>query len=261
MIIGRLGLVGFFGILIPGIYLAATLFTALVSLLAVLGIPVQKSILDPLSTNTALITSSGLLVSYLLGVLMRVIGVHNVDSLSTWYHYQRGKPNSANNSWASEKFPYKESMKVTFDRLGMRGIPLFLEKLNPNYADADNTLFFNYCKLLLEGNCPEVAKLAAQAEAMVRFLSGSALALLISAFVWFLSAVFYLFVAPLYALVSFVCASASILFLWPILARFKLQRRREVQIVWTSIHLLLHGGLQNARNIPPEDLPAAFDPK
>ena len=39
-----------------------------------------------------------------------------------------------------------------------------------------------------------------------------------------------------------------------ILARFKYQRRREVEILWTSMYLLVKGGIPNSLGIEPSEL-------
>lgn len=259
MILSRLGIVGFFGLLIPGSYLLGSVLLALF----VLGLGIPSFHLPGLATfvqkQSILFSATFLLLSYLLGVLMRLLGPNRLDKISTWYFRNlRRNPVSKKNLWKYEKFPYRWSISTALRRAGLAHIHIFLKKHNPLYARSDNTPFFNYCKLVLEGNTSDMTRITTQAESMVRFLSGTTFALLVSFALWSILGIALAVMGSKYALVSFVAGILSLLLAWPIVGRFKFQRRREVFLVWYSTYLVLTGGVPNSGKLDPENLQKAI---
>lgn len=257
----RLGIVTFFGILVPGTYLAATVVLSLSSVFELLGYNGHAETYNFLHENIALSASAFFFVSYLFGVVLRLFAPHNVDKLARLYlvHIRRNK-----DDWVKDIFPYKNSLAVRFEKDGMHKMSSFMECLNDRHGVPDNTVFFNYCKLFVDANDEALSKQVHQAEALMRFLSGTALALLGAIIAFFvLSFVAFLIDSThTYSVIYLSLAIVSMLILCFILERFKHQRRREVIIVWSALHLILNGAVPGAvlknKNVLIE---AAFFPK
>ena len=112
-----------------------------------------------------------LFVAYLLGVLVRLSAPQCVDKLSTLYlvRFRRNKM-----EWAKDKFPYEENTSLPVsEKDGMGKVPGIMSKLNIAYGQAGNTPSFNYCKWFIGANDPALSRQVQEAEALVRFLSGT----------------------------------------------------------------------------------------
>lgn len=255
MIFSQLGIVAFFGLLVPGAYLLASMLLVA----TVLAIEFELVNLDHLryAMEQSLLLSSTafLLISYLLGVLMRLVGPNTVDRLSTWYfRYIVRAPDDEENCWMYEEFPYPISTKKMFEKKGLEYIGSFFMNKDERFFRERNSDFFNYCKMILEGNNVNISRITTQAESMVRFLAGTSIAFLISSFVWAIVSIALAFFALTLSLYCAIAATVSVLPLWPIVARFKFQRLREVALVWSGTYLVLTGGVPNTGEKSPEDL-------
>ena len=62
----------------------------------------------------------------------------------------------------------------------MGQIPQLMARLNPAYGKTRNTPFFNFCKWFIDANDAALSRQVQEAEALVRFLSGTTLVLLIA---------------------------------------------------------------------------------
>ncbi|MEO1260532.1 MAG: hypothetical protein AAFZ15_17175 [Bacteroidota bacterium] len=233
----RLGIVTFFGIFIPGSYLAGTLVLGLACFLAIFGIDNSHGLIIAYAKgSSALFTAIFIFISYLLGVVIRLYAPDSVDSLSTFYLTKIRKRKEL---WVKEPFPYTKSMQSRFEKSGMGEVIVFLKKLNKEFS---NKSYFNYCKLLIIAKSPALSRQVQQAEALVRFLSGT---------IWVLRYI-GIWVAPI-GLITFILKGnhklavfyagflfVSLIVLLLILERFKYQRRKEVQTVWSSIYLIFN---------------------
>ena len=240
----RLGIITFFGILVPGTYLAATVVLIVSSAFQLFGYNGYAVTYNVLHENIAVSASAFFFVSYLFGVVLRLFAPHIVDKLSGWYlvHVRRKK-----DDWVSDIFPYKKSLAVRFEKDGMHKISDFMERLNDRYGVPNNTVFFNYCKWFVDANDEALSKQIHQTEALMRFLSGTTLALLIAIIAFIvLSIAFLIDGTHMYSALHLSLAIASMLILCLILERFKHQRRREVIMVWSALHLILNGGVPGA---------------
>jgi putative Mn2+ efflux pump MntP len=192
------------------------------------------------SKNIALSGAIFLFVAYLLGVLVRLFAPRYVDSLSKGYllHIRRNK-----NTWVTDRFPYATSLKTRLEKDGMGDVLTMMNRLNPSFKEDNNTVFFNYCKLFIDANEPALSKQAQEAEALVRFLSGTTLALLIALAISIgLVVAFTIKHMLLYASLYSALLVSIIIGLLLILERFKYQRRREVILVWSCVYMIIKKG-------------------
>jgi hypothetical protein len=240
MISDRLGVITFFGILVPGAYLAGVLVMTVASSIELCGLGGHERIVKVLSQETALFGGVFLFVAYLLGVLVRLFAPEYVDLFSRLYlvHVRRSKK-----EFVRDVFPYERTITARLKNDGMGRIPELMYRLNPAYAHTGNTPFFNYCKLFIHANDAALSRQVEEAEALVRFLSGTTLVLLIA----FPLALFFIFAFAVQraGLISALYAgllATDVISLVLILERFKYQRRREVIMVWGCVYLILSGG-------------------
>jgi hypothetical protein len=252
----RLGVIVFFGILVPGAYLTASLLLAFACVLELTGIHGHSEIFSFFSRNLALSASGFLFLSYLLGMVVRLFAPNAVDKLSTYYliftRFRSRKEEK--NDWIYDVFPYQNSIARHMEKQGLSKVTTFIESLNREYGRLRNTTFFGYCKLIIEANNEAIARNIQQAEAMVRFLSGACLALIVSALLDLFFSVSFWFRDQVLFEIYLGITLVSLLTLAGILGRFKHQRRREVLLVWEGIYLLLKGGIPNNLNISPNEL-------
>jgi len=248
----KLGVIAFFGILVPGAYLTVFLILAFACLLELNGIPGHLEIFSFMSKHSLLASTAFFFISYLFGVVMRLFAPGFVDKVSTLYlKYIRHKKDE----WTGDTFPYQETNERHMKNMGMAVIPAFIKSLNKRYGAHDNTTFFNYCRLFIEANNESLAKRTQQNEALVRFLSGTSLVLMISCMLGLCSSLIFLvkfrfIFFQLYVALTLV----SLIILAGILERCKHQRRREVVDIWNSMYLLLKGGVSNTLGISPDEL-------
>jgi len=248
----RLGVIIFFGMIVPGAFLTASILLAFACLFEATGIRGHAEIFSFIGKNLVLSTTAFFFLSYLLGVVLRLFAPNLIDNASTVYLKIILRKNDL---WVSEPFPYKKSLASHMEKQGMAKITAFIEGLNGEYGNPGNATFFGYCKLLIEANSENLAKHIQQSEALVRFLSGISLALIVSTVLGVtFSLIFWYqhktpFLLP-YAGLTIV----SLMTLGGILARFKYQRRREVMLLWNSMYLLLKGGIPNTLGISPSEL-------
>ncbi len=236
----RFGVIAFFGILVPGSYLTGIFVFAIASILELAGLNGHCNVGAFVTQNIVFSSSVFFFISYLIGILIRLFAPHYVDNLSTFYLFNIRRDKKA---WGKEVFPYKERVVSGLKKYGMAKIPEFMERLNPSYGDNDNTPFLNYCKWFIDANDPALSREVQEAEALVRFLSGTTLALLIALplSVSFLVA-FTLRGSNLFAVVYGGLFLMEVFSLCLILERFKYQRRREVIMVWSCVYLIVNGG-------------------
>ncbi|MCK4342682.1 MAG: hypothetical protein KAY37_13275 [Phycisphaerae bacterium] len=237
----RIGIVGFFGVLVPGSYLASSICIAILAICSGSPETLGENTKVLLETGTVVVTSAFLLFAYLLGMLLRLIGPDRIDWLSAfWFRRILRKPVNRRNLWMFERFPYRHSLENALKRAGMSKVIEVMRKLNAQYALPGNTPFFNYCKIFIEGNSPEISRQVQHAEATVRFLAGSVLALALSFVVWVPVAA--ALISP-FGVAPLLVPPANLAFVLLIVHRFKQQRRKEVFLVWCAMYLLLNQGI------------------
>ena len=135
----RLGVITFFGILVPGAYLMGVFALAFSSILELYGLNGHARAVAFISKNIGLVAGIFLFVSYLLGVLVRLFAPRYVDSLSTWYllHIRRNK-----DAWVKDIFPYVASLTTRLQKDGMDDVLKIMNRLNPAFGIENNTVFF-----------------------------------------------------------------------------------------------------------------------
>ncbi|MEW5734844.1 MAG: hypothetical protein AB1921_08310 [Thermodesulfobacteriota bacterium] len=253
----RVGVITFFGILVPGAYLAGIIILCISSGIELFGLQGHSHLIKVLSQQTALFAGVFLFVAYLLGVLVRLFAPEFVDFISEWYLVQIRK---TDHDWAKDKFPYESTLRSRLQNDGMGKITELMSKLNSSYGKERNTPFFNYCKWFIDANNSALSRQVQEAEALVRFLSGTTLVLLIALPV----ALFFIpiFIAKgsylIVILYSGLLAMDTISLLL-ILERFKYQRRREVVMVWGCVYLIINSRDNSVKGVPtPADMNAFF---
>lgn len=80
--------------------------------------------------------------------------------------------------WVVEWFPYEASVRSALQKDGMQPVTDLVAELNESYGTRNNNRFFGLCKLLIEAHSEPLAKQVRQGEALVRFLSGTCVALI-----------------------------------------------------------------------------------
>jgi len=251
MLSDRLGVITFFGILVPGAYLAGVLGLAVYSILDFTGHQYHALTIEFASKNLGLFTGIFLFLSYLLGVLVRLFAPNYVDTLSKYYLiYIKRK---SEKDWVKDDFPYEVSLTSRLKEDGMAKVLDLMRSLNPTFGEKKNNVFFNYCKWFIYANEPALSRQVQDAEALVRFLSGTTLVLLVASLI-----------SSIILIVSLICKVASyalfcgLLFaiatmgLVLILERFKYQRRREVIMVWSCVYMIVNGGTSSRYSLDPD---------
>lgn len=247
----RLGVIVFFGVIVPGAFLTVSILLTFACLLEVKGIRGHAEIFSFISKNLVLSTTAFFFLSYLLGVVLRLFAPDVVDRASTLYLKLILREKG---DWVSEPFPYRDGLALYMKDQGMTEVTAFIESLNKEYGESSNSTFIYYCKLLVEANNETLAKHIQQNEAMIRFLSGISLVLIISAGLGATFSFIFLFQHKTLLLRPYAAISlVSLLTLLGILARFKFQRRREVAFLWSSVYLLLKGSISNTLGISPSE--------
>lgn len=237
---GRLSVITFFGVLVPGAYLAGILVMGVASVAELCGLAGHEHILNFVSQNTGLFAGVFLFIAYLLGVLVRLFAPEYVDSLSTLYlaYVLRHK-----REWVTDVFPYGKTLSSRLRESGMGKIPDLMSKLNSTYGQARNKEFFNYCKWFIDANDLALSRQVQEVEALVRFLSGTTLAFLIALpFALSLLIAFAIYGTGFNSALYGGLLTIDMICLAMILRRFKHQRRREVIMVWSCVHLIVNGG-------------------
>lgn len=263
--LGKLGIIEFFGILVPGAYLGGGLSVIPIVVLLSGEVISGNQLHTIVSKNAWLLTPSFLLVSYLLGMTMRLVAPDVVDRSSTWYFrllrwkcltktVDKHKQIDKDNLWVFEKFPYKRSMERTLRKRGMIKVISSVKGLNSRYALSFNTAFFLFCKVFLEANSQEVGKRIQQAEAKIRFLAGTVIGLALVLVAW---SIVGISLGWEHGRWLFGGAALNLLALMPMLARFKHQRRGEVMLVWISVYLMITGGIPRDESVSKDDMMSA----
>ena len=233
----RFGIIDFFGIFIPGSYLGGMMLLGVVGLLDLTGIPDSHIfIFDKIKENQTFFAAVFVFVSYLLGVVLRLYAPESIDKLSTAYL----KLLRVKKEWVTDSFPYSSTLIPVFEKSGTSAITDFLFSINPKFGTKP---YFNYCKLLIVAKNPALAAQVHQAEALVRFLSGTTWGLIVGIIIALMGFITFSikglkFLTIFYGSVFIM----SFIILLLILRRFKYQRRREVEIVWRCTYLVLTDG-------------------
>jgi hypothetical protein len=239
----RLGVIPFFGILVPGSYLAGILLLGFASTLTLFCHTTHGQAFEFLKLGTAFSVAAFFFVAYLLGMILRLFAPDKVDNWSTFFltRIRRNKT-----PWAMDVFPYKNTLATRLAKDGMVKIPDLMARLNPSYGRDGNTPFFNYCKWFIAENAPALSLEVKEAEALVRFLSGTALALVLASFVSALFLMLFSIYGP--CKIGFLYGGLlliSVISLCLIFCRFKHQRKKEAMMVWGCVYMIIKGGTPN----------------
>lgn len=236
----RFGIITFFGILVPGTYLAGAIVLAVAGTLELLDMQGHSTIFKFVKENAGLSATSFFFIAYLFGIVARMTPPDYLDRLSTIYlRHIRGKNDPASEPEISDPFPYHRFLERRLEDSGLACVTDFMEKHNPEYASPRNYQFFNYCKLLIDARNEALSKQWQQIEALIRFLSGTALAIWLAIICGIVfSFLFALDGRLVMCIVYGGIAALSLLVLIQILEGFKSQRRREVLLVWCSFYIL-----------------------
>lgn len=241
----RLGIISFFGIFIPGTLLSFILCLGIFCVFEAFGVPnsLQK-ILGLVEKNTTLFATAFFITSYLLGMVVRLYSPEKIDEKATKFaNSWVGKYYVREENRLPEKFPYSDSVESHLNNRGLKRVVDFMNNQNKNYS---TSTFLNYCKLFILSKNPALGRQVLEAEALVRFLSGTAWILIyfgtlipLAGFVIFTyksfvdKEVFLIYSISFIALLIFNRVILSM-----ILGRYRVMRKREVGIVWKSYHLL-----------------------
>jgi hypothetical protein len=237
----RIGIIAFLGIFMPGSYISGVLFFAMASCVKIYGSVGHAQTFNTISKNIALSSLAFFFISYLLGVLVRLFAPKVVDRMSKIYLYHARRKRE---KWVTDVFPYKDTISKRLINDGMEDIPDLIARLNDKYGRKNNTSFFNYCKWFVDANNAALSRQIHQAEALVRFLSGTTIALLIAILVAIIMLVISVYKGIVVLWLSYGgLLLISLLCLSLILERFKFQRRREVYMVWFCTFIILKGGI------------------
>jgi hypothetical protein len=235
----RFGVIDFFGILVPGFYLAGVIALCVASALKLLGHDVHSLFISYTKDNGALVASGVLLFAYLLGVVLRLLPPSNVDALSSWFTRH---VSLIEEDWVADKFPYMQTISARLEKDGMKAVSETMKWINPHYGAPENTRFLAYCKLFISLHNETLYRHVQEIEALVRFLSGTTLALFVA---MPFSAVFAIWFGirgyRLPAALHFTLFIVVVFCLCVVLDRFKHQRRREIIMVWSCVHLIIKG--------------------
>lgn len=230
----RIGIINFFGVLIPGSFLSFYILLIIACILEISGMSnSHRVILDSINANGLVFSTGFFFVSYLLGMVIRLHAPSKVDKYATSLLNIIGKKGD----WVNEDFPYSNSLTNWFKANGLGHVIEFMEEENENYA---NKTFFNHCKLYIISQNEALANQIINAEATNRFIAG---------FIWIMfrfGLVISLFGSIIFAIkgnIIFLIIYGSILFInilivILLLLRFKIMRRREVTIVWNCYYIL-----------------------
>lgn len=85
MVVGQLGIIGFFGVLVPGLYLLASFSVSAVVVFLEFGNGTFSVLVSDVKSGILTLSTGFLLLSYLLGVLMRLVGPNRIDAMSCMY--------------------------------------------------------------------------------------------------------------------------------------------------------------------------------
>ena len=191
MTYGRFGVIAFFGIFIPGAYFTGIIFLSFASVLELSNLGGHYRVFELLRNNIVFFSTVLFLISYFLGVLVRLVAPRFAEKLSTIYlkHFRRKK-----DIWATDTFPYSKSLTERLKKDGIYKVIELTESLNNLHGRKNNTPFFNFCKLFITANEPDLSKQVLEAEAFTRFLSGTTLTLVIATIVFtILSSSYFIF--------------------------------------------------------------------
>jgi len=219
------------------------LVLAVTACLELMNLQGHTKVLEIIGKSVTLSAAAFFFVSYLLGVLVRLFAPDFVDRLSKNYLriIRRNKED-----WIKDVFPYKKSLTSYLTRNGMAKVPMLMTRLNSAFGKKNNTSFFNYCKWFIDANDTSLSRQVQQTEALVRFLSGTTLALLIAVPLNFVFLIlFVIYKMPLFYIIYGGLLVMALMSLCLILERFKYQRGREVIMVWSCVYLIINGGSAN----------------
>lgn len=137
----NLGVILFFGVIIPGSYLTLLVLLVFAGILKLNGICVHDDILKFISSNTLMLFLIFFLSSYLLGIVLRLFALSLIDEISEWYlkHIHRKKyrcdlDDKEKGICIQGTFPYLESVRGLMNNQGMPEVPKLIESLNKNYG-------------------------------------------------------------------------------------------------------------------------------
>jgi hypothetical protein len=270
----RVGAVDFFGILCPGVLL-------LVNLQLFLAVAGNRQLPAEMTFGDVSEVFRGLLVfvlSYLCGFVLRMVSPDYLDRFATLFTWlrrpdlfmarsrfrrrvrRRLEPTPVTKSridnecrreyealirtgerlpgffWHEDRYPYYLSTKAAY---WMYMPSLAAEAMSERQYHSRSA--YNFWKVWLAQNAPDLATLVFQAEAQVRFVAGSCFALALGVISGALfAAVREISFGGAWATGSAIAASV-------ILIGFKNQRRREVKLLLDCIEVASGAGLPNSR--------------
>lgn len=248
----QLGIIAFFGVLVPGAYLTAFFILAFACVLELFGIQGHGEIFLFMGQHSLLSSTAFLFISYLLGVVIRLFSVRVVDRISMWFLRVICRNKEIKDS---DTFPYQQALEKRLDKEGMSLVTNLIKRLNQKYGFSGNTSFFNYCKFFVEANNETLAKQIREDEARTRFLAGTVFALIGSCIVEVpFSIIFFVTRQSPFFQLYIGLTLVSLATLAGILGRFHRQRQIEVRNVWMCLYLLLNGAIPNALKIELAEL-------
>jgi len=254
----RIGTVAFFGILIPGAYLAASLLLYCACVLELHCKDGHGIIMAGLRESIAVSAVAFFLVSYLFGVAVRLFATMMTDAVVCLP--RRVLCLFTGKSWKTERdaFPYRKMLTKRLEACGMSRIPAFMDRVNPLFGTEDSA-FFNYCKWFIQANEPAMAREWQRAEALTRFLAGTAAILLLTGasnllFCKLLADYGHEWMAVAYGGGGVLMWFVSGL----ILLRYGAQRRKEVILVWSTVYLIVNGGTPSKLGPPHQIIRRVF---
>ena len=196
--------------------------------------PVRGQLVS-LYTNASAFLLASITLSYLLGVVLRLLRSELPDRLSARFIriFDRRTYGGVNNKnrYAYERFPFTQCMRTVCEDLMPPDVLQFYETV---WARHDSTHFFNLCKLVVASEDPKAAQELYSAEALCRHISGMFYALTAS-----LAAVLSVHIAVwisrgspsfVLTLIVFVYIIAIVV----ILSNFRFMRLKEVETVFAA---------------------------
>ena len=252
----RLGLITFFGIIIPGTYLSFVMLLALATTLVHFKIYESHAfIIDKINNSPIVFAAAFFFLSYLYGEGIRMYAPGNTDKISTAFL----KIFRRKDKWKTEKFPYRNSINDWFIKSGLAKITIYLDEkykqdlvVGNNGDDQNDELifgysnkaYFNHSKNVIISKNSALARQVIKAEAHVRFLCGRIWVMLYFGVpIYGFGLLTFTLIHPGNEFLAIFYGTASIfnlVLLIMLLSRFKSMRRKEVFTVWSSYYIVMN---------------------